>query len=65
MKKHAPGRRLLKLLAALLGLYGVLFSVFYWDLDSKLIYYGLLPVLDRHYDSLPRKDFMKRDYPIS
>ena len=32
-----------------------LFSVYYYNLDMKLIRYVIAPVLDKHYDSMQRE----------
>ncbi len=37
-------------------LYAVLFAVFYFDLDGKLLYYVVEPFLAKHYDSIERKN---------
>ena len=46
------------------GLYALLFAVFYFDLDGKLLYYVVEPFLCRHYDKMQREDVTKRAYKI-
>ena len=36
--------------------YIVLFIVFYFDLDGKLLYYVVEPFLCKHYDSIERRN---------
>lgn len=36
--------------------YAGLFCVFYFDLDGKLIYYVVEPLLKKHYDNMERRD---------
>ena len=42
--------------------YVILFIVFYFDLDGKLIYTFVEPNLVKHYDSMPRPDNTKTPY---
>lgn len=53
-------RKLVKVLkilfAGLAGLYAVLFAVFYFDLDGKLLFYVVEPFLKKHYDNMERRD---------
>ena len=49
-------RVLLKTAGILAAVYAALFAVFYFDLDGKLLYYGVTPFLRRHYDNMERKD---------
>lgn len=44
--------------------YGALFAVFYFDLDGKLLYRVVEPLLCRHYDNMPRKDIMSTPYDM-
>lgn len=45
-----------KLLVVLAVIYGVLFAVFYWDLDGKLLYFFVEPWLVKRYDNMKRRD---------
>lgn len=46
-----------KLLKIVLPVYGVLFTIFYFNLDTKL-FYRVMPILNKyHYDVMPAKDF--------
>ncbi len=49
-------RVLLKTAGILAAVYAALFAVFYFDLDGKLLYYGVTPFLRRHYDNMERED---------
>lgn len=49
----------MKITAKILGFgtlaVAALFSVYYYNLDMKLIRYVIAPVLDKHYDSMQRE----------
>lgn len=46
-----------KLLKIALSVYAVLFTIFYFNLDTKL-FYRIMPILNKyHYDVMPAKDF--------
>ena len=57
-----------KILKKVLGigaaLYAVLFAVFFFDLDGKLLYYVVEPFLKNHYDKMPRRDVTKDAYKM-
>lgn len=42
--------------------YVILFIVFFFDLDGKLLYYVVEPFLCKHYDSIERKNPMEAPY---
>ena len=46
------------------ALYALLFAVFYFDLDGKLLYYVVEPFLCRHYDKMPRRDVTQEEYKM-
>ena len=48
------GRFLLKLLGVALVANVALFIVFFFDLDGKLLYYGVRPILNKVYNSQKR-----------
>ena len=59
--KKKPGYLILRILwavvKAVLIAYAALFTVFYFNLDTKL-FYRVIPVLNKyHYDVMPHKDF--------
>ena len=58
MKKSKVGKILGKLLGATLLANVVLFIVFFFDLDGKLLYYVVEPFLKKHYDNMERKDVL-------
>ncbi len=52
-----------KFLGAASGLYGLLFLVFYFDLDGKLLYYVYEPWIQKHYDNIKdRRDITDIPY---
>lgn len=55
---------LLKLLGIFAALNAVLFIVFFFDLDGKLLFNVVEPFLKKHYDNMPRKDVLKDAYVI-
>ncbi len=58
------GKFLLKLLGAFVALNAVLFIVFFFDLDGKLLFNVVEPFLKKHYDDMPRKDVLKEPYDM-
>lgn len=54
-----------KLAAILAPLYAVLFTVFYFDLDGKLLYYVVEPFLCKHYDKMERKNPLEQPYDMA
>lgn len=42
----------------------LLFVVFFFDLDGKLLFYVVEPFLKNHYDNMERKDTLKAPYEI-
>ena len=50
--------------AVLAALYAALFAVFYFDLDGKLIYYVVEPLLVRHYDRMERRNPLDVPYEM-
>ena len=59
---------LLRLLGKLFGifavLYAILFTVFFFDLDGKLLYYVVEPLLCKHYDKMERRNPLDMPYEI-
>ncbi len=58
------GRFLLKLLGIFVALNAVLFVVFFFDLDGKLLYNVVEPFLKKHYDDMPRRDVIQEAYDM-
>ena len=56
---------LFKIATALAAVYSVLFTVFYFDLDGKLMYYVVEPFLCRHCDKMERRDPLTHEYDTS
>ena len=55
---------LLKLFGILFAANAVLFVVFFFDLDGKLLFNVVEPFLKNHYDNMERKDVLKMPYDI-
>jgi len=47
-----------------LVIYGLLFVVFYFDLDGKALFYGVEPFLANHYDKMKRRDPLTQAYSM-
>ena len=58
------GKFFLKLLGIFVLLNGLLFVVFFFDLDGKLLFNVVEPFLKKHYDDMDRKDTLKTPYGI-
>lgn len=56
---------MLKVFGIFAAVYAALFTVFYFDLDGKLLYYVVEPFLCKHYDRMERKDPLKQPYSTS
>lgn len=65
-QKKAPRvlRVLGKVFAALAAVYAALFAVFYFDLDGKLMYYVVEPLLVKHYDKMERRNPLDMPYEM-
>ena len=59
------GKFLLKFCAIVLVLNVLLFVVFFFDLDGKLLFNVVEPFLKKHYDDMPRKDVLKEPYDMN
>ena len=44
--------------------YAALFAVFFFDLDGKLLYNVVEPMLIKHYDNMERPDVLKTPYDM-
>ena len=55
----------LKLLGIFVLLNGLLFVVFFFDLDGKLLFNVVEPFLKKHYDDMERKDVVKEAYDMN
>ena len=57
-----------KFFLKLLGIFAltnvVLFVVFFFDLDGKLLFNVVEPFLKKHYDNMERKDMLKTPYDM-
>ena len=58
------GKFLLKLVGIFVALNAVLFIVFFFDLDGKLLFNVVEPFLKKHYDDMPRKDVVREAYDM-
>ena len=68
VKKCCAGCGILKVLgklfAILAAIYAVLFAVFFFDLDGKLLFYVVEPFLAKHYDKMERRNPLDMPYEI-
>ncbi len=55
---------LLKFCGIFIGLNALLFVVFFFDLDGKLLFKVVEPFLKNHYDNMERRDMLKSPYEI-
>ena len=58
------GKFFLKLLGIFFAANAVLFVVFFFDLDGKLLFNVVEPFLKNHYDNMDRKDTLKAPYEM-
>ena len=54
-----------KALAMGAATYAVLFAVFFFDLDGKLLYYVVEPWLKKRFDNMERKDMIQTPYDMN
>lgn len=52
------GKILLKVLGILLGLFAVTFVIYFYNLDMKFMSKFVEPILLKHYDKIPRKQYI-------
>ena len=62
MCKCKIGKFLLKLFGILFAANAVLFVVFFFDLDGKLLFNVVEPFLKKHYDNMKRRDVLTTPY---
>ena len=55
---------LLKFIGIFVALNALLFVVFFFDLDGKLLFNVVEPFLKKHYDNMDRKDVLKVPYDM-
>ncbi len=53
-----------KLLGILAAIYGILFAVFYYDLDGKFLFYIWEPLMVKRYDNMKRPDNTTTPYSM-
>ena len=56
---------LLKIVLIAAAVYAALFAVFYFDLDGKLLFRKVEPLLVKHYDKMERRDPLSVGYNIN
>ena len=56
---------LLKVILIAAAAYAVLFAVFYFDLDGKLLFRKVEPLLVKHYDKMERRDPLSVGYDVN
>ena len=55
---------LLKFLGIFFAANALLFVVFFFDLDGKLMFNVVEPFLKKHYDNMERRDVLKTPYEV-
>ena len=58
------GKFFLKLGGIFIALNALLFVVFFFDLDGKLLFNVVEPFLKKHYDNMERKDVLQEKYDL-
>ena len=58
------GKFFLKLLGVLFAVNALLFVIFFFDLDGKLLFNVVEPFLKKHYDNMPRRDRLQEAYDM-
>ena len=64
MCKCKIGKFFLKLFGILFIANALLFVVFFFDLDGKLLFNVVEPFLKKHYDNMERKDVLTTAYDL-
>ncbi len=55
----------LKLLGIAAAIYGILFAIFYYDLDGKFLFYIWEPLMVKRFDNMKRPDNTKMPYSMT
>jgi hypothetical protein len=55
----------LKLFGIAAVIYGILFAVFYYDLDGKFLFYIWEPLMVKRFDNMKRPDNTKMPYSMT
>ena len=58
------GKFFFKLIRFAVIVYGILFAVFYFDLDGKFLYYIWEPFMIKRFDNMKRDDTLKTPYTM-
>ena len=58
------GKFFFKLIRLAVIVYGILFAVFYFDLDGKFLYYIWEPFMIKRFDNMKRADTLKTPYSM-
>ncbi|MBQ3423812.1 MAG: hypothetical protein IJQ42_11585 [Oscillospiraceae bacterium] len=58
------GKFFLKFLGIFIAANALLFVVFFFDLDGKLMFNVVEPFLKKHYDNMPRRDRLQEAYDM-
>ncbi len=56
---------LTKIVLICAAVYGALFAVFFFDLDGKLLFRKVEPLLVKHYDKMERRDPLSVGYDVN
>ena len=63
-KKKSDLGTILKVLGILTGVYGLLFAVYFFDLDGKLLYKVVEPAMKKRFDAMERRNPLDRPYDM-
>ena len=63
-KKKSVLRTILKVLGILTGVYGLLFVVYFFDLDGKALYNFVEPAMKKRFDAMERRNPLERPYDM-
>ena len=58
------GKFFLKFLGIFVAANALLFVLFFFDLDGKLMFNVVEPFLKKHYDNMPRRDRLQEPYDM-
>lgn len=62
--KKSALKTIFKVLGILTGVYGILFLVYYFDLDGKALYNFVEPAMKERFDKMERRNPLERPYDM-
>ena len=63
-KKKSVVRTIFKVLGILTGVYGLLFVVYFFDLDGKALYNFVEPMMKKRFDAMERRNPLEAPYAM-